>query len=124
VFSGSLVHPGLYREEWSLVGTGGLARSQPAWVREKQPSLDMVFRETSLFIGVNRGYINLRKWVGVSEVSVIIGWGHRCWGMLYLCEEEFQVLACWTCPFKERGSLTCDLATRLQDCLEWWRWGS
>lgn len=75
----------------------------------------MVFRETSLFIGVNRGYINLRKWVGVSEVSVIIGWGHRCWGMLYLCEEEFQVLACWTCPFKERGSLTCDLATRLQD---------
>lgn len=101
-----------------LIWNSKLAGPQSASVREKQPSLRTVFSETSLFIAANRGYINLGKWVQVLGMNVIIGWDHRCWGMLYLHEEEFQVLACWTCPFKERGSLTCNLATRLQDYLE------
>lgn len=56
--------------------------------QEKQPSLEMVFSETALYIGGNKGYTNLGKRLKgtlLVEAEVL--------GMLHLHEDEFQMLA-------------------------------
>lgn len=71
----------------------------------------MVFNESALFCGDNKGYIKLGEWGGNEYTSLA---GAEVLGIFYLCEDVFQVLA-GRCPYRERGILMCNLATRLCD---------
>lgn len=83
---------------------------------EKQPSPEMVSTETALFLGgeqglfkpcgVGRGFLS--KCTSLAEAWVL--------GMLHL--HKMILGASWIRPHRERRSLPCNLATRLQNYLK------
>lgn len=83
---------------------------------------EMVFREIALFIGSDKLYklwgVSGYRCLGVS----VHYWLCKVLGMLPLNGEEFQVLAGHILN-KEKGSLICNLITRLQDYVKGGRGG-
>lgn len=86
----------------------GLGKNLVRVSSEKEPSQETVSRETALFIGSRKQ--RLYKPVGRgsgNECTSLAGAGS---GNASLALRRIPG-ACWTCPYKERGSLTRNLTT-------------